>query len=69
MDDSPLTTKVLAGRWCLSSTTLQQWRWTGKGPKYIKIGSRVLYRPEDVKRFEKEQLRENTSARQITDGS
>ncbi|MEN8236897.1 MAG: helix-turn-helix domain-containing protein [Pseudomonadota bacterium] len=69
MQEILFTTKMLAKRWCLSSTTLQQWRWTGKGPEYVKLGRRVLYRPKDVERFEKEQLREHTSHPHVTDGS
>jgi predicted DNA-binding transcriptional regulator AlpA len=28
--------------------TLRQWRYTGVGPKYLKIGATVRYRPSDV---------------------
>ena len=31
--------------------TLYNWRWQGKGPKYVKIGNRVMYRPEDIAAF------------------
>lgn len=30
---------------------LAQWRYQGKGPKYIKVGSRVLYRRNDIRGF------------------
>ena len=51
----------LARRWRLSPRTLERWRWTGEGPRYIKLGGRVVYRLEDVEAFEAEQLRNSTS--------
>ena len=38
----------LAARWNISHRTLERWRWTGEGPKFIKLGGRVIYRLEDV---------------------
>ncbi len=32
-------------------STLEQWRWNGRGPKYCKIGRNVRYRPEDLQSF------------------
>jgi hypothetical protein len=32
----------------LKPTTLNKWRWLGCGPNYIKVGSSVRYRWEDV---------------------
>jgi hypothetical protein len=52
----------LACRWRMSPRTLEQWRWQGKGPKYLKIGAKVIYRLEDVESFESESLRLNTTA-------
>ncbi|NRB20482.1 MAG: DNA-binding protein [Rhodobacteraceae bacterium] len=43
-----MTQEQLADRWQISPRTLEQWRWLGKGPKFLKIGARVLYRDEDV---------------------
>jgi len=48
----------LARRWNLSPRTLERWRWLREGPPYLKIGSRVVYRMEDVEAFEAERLRE-----------
>jgi hypothetical protein len=31
--------------------TLANWRCTGKGPRYIAVGRRRVYRPEDLSRF------------------
>jgi predicted site-specific integrase-resolvase len=47
----------LAARWNISPRTLERWRWIGEGPPYLKIGGRVVYRFEDVERYEQEQLR------------
>ncbi len=47
----------LARRWNISPRTLENWRWLGQGPAYLKVGGRVLYRIEDVETFEAESLR------------
>lgn len=46
----------LAARWRKSPRTLEQWRWLGKGPRYLKIGSRVIYPLEFVEEFELESV-------------
>lgn len=51
----------LAQRWDLSPRTLEQWRWRGVGPRYMKIGGRVIYRLQDVEDFEVERLHLNTN--------
>lgn len=53
----------LARRWKLSPRTLERWRWTGEGPKFVKLGGRVVYRVEDVEAFEAENVRTSTSVR------
>ena len=50
----------LARRWSLSERTLERWRWLGQGPRFLKIGGRVLYRLEDIEAFEAEQVRQST---------
>jgi hypothetical protein len=57
-----LRQKQLADRWLMSPRTLEQWRWQGKGPKYLKIGATVVYRLQDIEAFEAENLRLNTTA-------
>jgi len=52
--------KGLAARWLISPRTLEQWRWQGKGPKYLKIGGRVVYRLQDVEQFEAQHVHANT---------
>src|ERR1700738_3994486 len=55
-----LDQKGLVDRWLVSPRTLEQWRWQGKGPRYLKIGGRVVYREEDVTAFEAANLHANT---------
>lgn len=56
MADELLTPMELVKRWkgSVSVTTLKQWRYLGKGPKYVKIGQSVRYRIEDIETWEKE---------------
>jgi hypothetical protein len=51
----------LARRWAISPRTLERWRWTGEGPRYIKLVGRIVYRLEDVEVFENARLHESTS--------
>jgi hypothetical protein len=55
-----LDQKNLADRWLVSPRTLEQWRWQGKGPRYLKIGGRVVYRHQDIETFEAAHLHANT---------
>jgi len=66
---SKITQQQLAARWHLSPRTLEQWRWLGKGPKFLKIGARVLYREEDVVDWEAAQVCQNTSGPLPVEGS
>lgn len=50
----------LARRWHLSPRTLERWRSQGQGPRYLKIGGRVLYRLEDIEAFEADGLKNDT---------
>lgn len=61
METPLLTPDDLAERWNISSTTLKKWRWSGRGPKYVKIGRGALYRLQDIEKFEEQKLRCNTS--------
>ena len=53
----------LAARWKISPRTLERWRWTGEGPRFVKLGGRVVYRLEDVEEYEREQIRASTTDR------
>jgi hypothetical protein len=35
----------------LAVSTLNKWRLAGRGPKFVKLGKRVLYRDEDIESF------------------
>ena len=60
MTSRHLNQTQLAELWDLSPRTLEQWRWQGKGPRYLKIGGRVVYRLTDVEAFEAASLHANT---------
>ena len=47
----------LARRWRISPRSLERWRWQKVGPRYVKIGGRVVYRIEDVLAYEAANLR------------
>jgi hypothetical protein len=57
-----LTQGQLADRWQMSPRTLERWRWLGEGPRFLKLGGRVIYRLEDVEVYEAQQLRDSTTA-------
>jgi hypothetical protein len=48
-----LTEQMLAHRWHCSTSRLQRWRADRKGPAFLKIGGKVLYRLEDLGDYEK----------------
>ena len=54
MSEVCLSQIELAARWKISHRTLERWRWTQEGPRYLKIGGRVVYRVSDVEAFERE---------------
>ena len=59
---SMLNQNEVAKRWHISPRTLEQWRWLGNGPRYVKIGARVLYPESEIEAFEHGNLHQNTSA-------
>lgn len=48
-----LDTKRLARRWQMSPRTLEAWRQQGRGPPFLRIGRRILFRLTDVEAFER----------------
>ena len=48
---------ALAVRLGVSRSTLQSWRYSGRGPRYIKLGRLVRYRNADVDGYLKAQTR------------
>ena len=47
-DNAPLCTKIAARVIGLDHRTLEQWRYQGKGPPYLKVGRQVRYRLSDL---------------------
>ncbi len=49
-----LTVDQLVDRWKaqVTSATLATWRSRGNGPRFVKVGGRVLYRQSDVMAWE-----------------
>jgi hypothetical protein len=45
----------------LSPRSLRKWRWAGKGPRYTKLGRRVMYNLRDLEAFIEAGARESTS--------
>lgn len=52
----------LARRWAISPRTLERWRWSGDGPRYLKLNGRIAYRIVDVEAFEATRLYESTKS-------
>jgi excisionase family DNA binding protein len=47
-DSTPLCTKIAARVIGLDHRTLEQWRYQGKGPAYLKVGRQVRYLREEL---------------------
>ena len=54
MDDKLLTAQQLAERWenKVQLRTIERWRSTGQGPKFMRLGGKVLYPIAEVEAFE-----------------
>jgi predicted site-specific integrase-resolvase len=61
MKEKRLTPEELAELWNVPLATLSQWRWNGRGPEFIKLGKRIMYRLQEVEVFEEEKLRRSTT--------
>jgi predicted DNA-binding transcriptional regulator AlpA len=57
-----LNQKQLATRWDISEATLERWRSEGIGPKFLKLGGRVLYRQADIEVYEESCLASSTKS-------
>lgn len=57
-----MTPQELARRLRLSTGTLANWRARGEGPKFMKIGKKVLYPVDEVSAYEQQALRQNTAS-------
>lgn len=56
-EDVLLTPDMLYDRWQgrIAHGTLANWRVSGKGPKFIRIGGKPFYRLTDIREFEQNQ--------------
>lgn len=55
----------LSKRWNVSQSTLERWRFLRRGPKFLKIGARVVYRLSDIEAYEADNIRQGTNASEI----
>ena len=58
------TTKQAAEFLQIKETTLEQWRWNGKSPRFIKMGRCVRYRKADLEAFMNERVYGSTTEAQ-----
>jgi predicted DNA-binding transcriptional regulator AlpA len=49
----------------VSVSTMNHWRVSGFGPRFVKLGRRVGYRDEDLQAFIAKGLRESTSTSEV----
>ena len=56
----------VARQLCLTTHTLRKWRFLGKGPNFIKIGSSVRYEQEEITKFIEGNIKNSTS--ELTNG-
>ena len=56
-----LTQNELAARWNLSPRTIERWRSNGEGPRFVRLGNRVMFRLEDIEAFEEQHLLESNA--------
>jgi predicted DNA-binding transcriptional regulator AlpA len=62
-----LTQRELAQRWNKSEATLERYRSDGVGPRFLKIGGKVMYRIQDIEQFEHECLYDASNSRATPD--
>lgn len=56
-----LTPAQVAEKLRMSVGTLNNWRVQGRGPKFVKFGSKVLYPEKELYDFERKSIRVNTA--------
>ena len=49
-----LTQEDAAAFLCLAPKTLARWRWAGRGPRFVKLGSAVRYSLDALERYVRE---------------
>lgn len=58
--DNCITSAELAVRVRVSEQTIRLWRMRGTGPKYLKLGRKILYRESDILAWEEVSTRRST---------
>lgn len=56
-----LKTKQAAEFLQVKKSTLEQWRWSGKGPRFCKLNRSVIYRKADLEAFLEARTFNNTT--------
>ena len=56
-----LTQEEAAKELRLSERTLERHRWSGTGPRFVKMGRRIFYRPEDIEDYTAERTFSSTA--------
>lgn len=56
-----LNTEAVAQLTGLASVTLRRWRISGEGPRFVRLGRAVRYRPGDIAQFVEERACRSTS--------
>jgi excisionase family DNA binding protein len=59
-----LTTEEAAKFLSIKASTLEQWRWNGKGPLFVKIGRSCRYRHSDLEAFLEDRVFTSTTQAQ-----
>jgi len=60
--ESAFNERQLAIKWAITPKTLQSWRLTGGGPKFVKLGKAVRYLADDVAAFEAANTHSSTTS-------
>lgn len=55
------TPSELAELWNVSENTLRKWRWEGKGPRFVKLGAKVVYRHTDIEAYSEQNVFASTT--------
>ena len=62
LEKRTLTDVEVAARLGVSGFTVRSWRFKGIGPRFLKMGRAVRYRPQDVDDYERQALVETQAA-------
>ncbi|OZD57749.1 excisionase [Rhodococcus sp. 06-1059B-a] len=57
-----LTPDELEARYGTKTSTLAQWRYLGKGPKFVKLGRKIFYRQQDIDAFIDANVHQSTAS-------